>query len=99
MNPVARIAESHGKDLPLAWLREIGYSTLFGPDIAPGEPEAERSVARNHPQTPSETSDSPAQSGYPTGCERDCPAKSPAPKFSLVSWQQSYVPQDARGWD
>lgn len=26
----------------LEWLAEIGYSTAFGPDIAPGEPAAER---------------------------------------------------------
>ena len=43
MNPVARIAESHVEDLTLAWLRELGYSILFGPDIGPGERSAERS--------------------------------------------------------
>lgn len=40
--PAARIAESHVEEHALAWLRELGYTTLFGPDIAPGEPKAER---------------------------------------------------------
>jgi type I restriction enzyme R subunit len=39
--PAARIAESHVEEHALAWLRELGYTTLFGPDIAPGEPKAE----------------------------------------------------------
>ncbi len=38
----ARIAESHVEEHTLAWLRDLGYTTLFGPDIAPGEPKAER---------------------------------------------------------
>ncbi|MDD1724727.1 MAG: type I restriction endonuclease subunit R, partial [Methanospirillum sp.] len=40
--PAARIAESHLEEHTLAWLRELGYTTLFGPDIAPGEARAER---------------------------------------------------------
>ena len=40
--PAARIAESQVEEHTLAWLRELGYTTLFGPDIAPGEPRAER---------------------------------------------------------
>ncbi len=40
--PAAKIAESHVEEHTLAWLRELGYTTLFGPDIAPGEPGAER---------------------------------------------------------
>ncbi len=36
------IAESHVEEHALAWLRELGYTTLFGPNIAPGEPRAER---------------------------------------------------------
>jgi len=40
--PAARIAESHVEEHALAWLRELGFTTLFGPDIAPGEPGAER---------------------------------------------------------
>lgn len=40
--PAAKIAESHVEEHALAWLRELGYTTLFGPDIAPGEPRAER---------------------------------------------------------
>jgi type I restriction enzyme R subunit len=39
--PAARIVESHVEDHTLAWLRDLGYTTLFGPDIAPGEPKAE----------------------------------------------------------
>ncbi len=40
--PVAHIAESHLEEQNLALLRELGYATLFGPDIGPGEPAAER---------------------------------------------------------
>lgn len=40
--PAARIVESHVEEHTLAWLRDLGYTTLFGPDIAPGEPKAER---------------------------------------------------------
>ena len=43
MTPAAaRIAESHVEEHTLAWLRDLGYTTLFGPDIAPGEASAER---------------------------------------------------------
>ena len=40
--PTARLAESHVEEHTLAWLRELGYSTLFGPDIAPDTLAAER---------------------------------------------------------
>jgi len=36
------IAESHVEVHTLAWLRELGYSTLFGPDIAPDTTTPER---------------------------------------------------------
>ncbi len=40
MTPAAaRIAESHVEENALAWLRELGYTILFGPDIAPGNPK------------------------------------------------------------
>ena len=42
MTPAARLAESDVEEHTLAWLRDLGYTTLFGPDIAPGEPAAER---------------------------------------------------------
>jgi type I site-specific deoxyribonuclease, HsdR family len=42
VTPAIRIAESHLEDHTLAWLRDLGYTTLFGPDIAPGEARAER---------------------------------------------------------
>ncbi|MGH7995016.1 MAG: type I restriction endonuclease subunit R [Opitutaceae bacterium] len=35
-------AESVVEDAALSWLREIGFEVLHGPDIAPGEKEAER---------------------------------------------------------
>lgn len=41
--PTARLAESDLEEHTLAWLRELGYATLFGPDIAPDEVAAERS--------------------------------------------------------
>ncbi len=34
--------ESVVEEATLDWFRELGYATLFGPDIAPGEPNAER---------------------------------------------------------
>jgi type I restriction enzyme R subunit len=34
--------ESVVEDATLEWFRELGYSTIFGPDIAPDEPGAER---------------------------------------------------------
>ena len=41
--PAARLAESHVEEHTLAWLRELDYTILFGPDIASGELAAERS--------------------------------------------------------
>ena len=38
-----RFAESVVEDAALAWLEALGYSVLHGPDIAAGEPGAERS--------------------------------------------------------
>ena len=35
--------ESHVEAAALAWLEELGFAVLHGPDIAPGEPAAERS--------------------------------------------------------
>lgn len=35
--------ESHVEDAALAWLKSLGYAVLHGPDIAAGEPAAERS--------------------------------------------------------
>jgi type I restriction enzyme, R subunit len=36
------LTESHVEDAALAWFGELGYTVLHGPDIAPGEPLAER---------------------------------------------------------
>ena len=36
------IADSHVEEAALSWLGELGYSIVHGPDIAPGEPAAER---------------------------------------------------------
>lgn len=44
----AVLKESVVEQAALGWLRELGYATLFGPDIAPGEPAAERAVAQAH---------------------------------------------------
>ncbi|MGD1004613.1 MAG: hypothetical protein ABR887_04260 [Methanoregulaceae archaeon] len=38
----ARLAESHVEEHTLVWLRELGCITLFGGDIAPEMPAAER---------------------------------------------------------
>jgi type I restriction enzyme, R subunit len=37
------LSESAAEAAALSWLRELGYDALHGPDIAPGEPAAERS--------------------------------------------------------
>ena len=37
------ITESIVEDAALAWLEALGYAVLHGPDIAAGEPGAERS--------------------------------------------------------
>ncbi len=34
--------ESVGEQAALAWLESLGYTILSGPEIAPGEPQAER---------------------------------------------------------
>ncbi len=39
---MANIAESHVEEAALAWLENLGYEVKSGPDIAPGEPLAER---------------------------------------------------------
>ena len=36
------ITESVVEEAALAWLESLGYTILFGPEIAPGEPQAER---------------------------------------------------------
>jgi type I restriction enzyme, R subunit len=36
------LTESHVEEAALAWFGELGYTVLHGPDIAPGEPLAER---------------------------------------------------------
>jgi len=41
--PAARLAESDLEEHALEMLRALGFTTFFGPDIAPGEPGAERS--------------------------------------------------------
>jgi len=41
--PERYVTESVVEEAALEWLRGLGYATLFGPDIAPGEPRAERS--------------------------------------------------------
>jgi type I restriction enzyme R subunit len=38
-----RLSESHVEDAALVWLQDLGYTTIFGPDIAPDMPGAERS--------------------------------------------------------
>lgn len=41
-NPVPRFTESEVESAALEWFAELGYQVLNGPDIAPGEPGAER---------------------------------------------------------
>ena len=41
---VGRFTESVVEDAALAWLSSLGYKVLHGPDIAAGEPGAERSA-------------------------------------------------------
>lgn len=38
----ARMVESEVEDAALAWLQSLGYGVRYGPDIACGEPDAER---------------------------------------------------------
>lgn len=40
---MATFTESIVEDAALAWLEALGYAVLHGPDIAAGEPAAERS--------------------------------------------------------
>lgn len=67
----ARINESHIEKHMLDWLRDLGYTTLFGPDIGPGEKSAERvdwhdvvlkhrlssAIARLNPDIPTDARD------------------------------------------
>lgn len=75
MTHAARLAESHVEEHTLAWLRELGYSTLFGPDIAPDTLAAERknygdvilrdrfmqAIARLNPEIPADVLDEAAR--------------------------------------
>ena len=38
------LSESMVEDAALEWFGKLGYTILHGPDIAPGEPEAERAT-------------------------------------------------------
>ena len=40
-----RITESVVEEATLAWLEELKYSVFYGPDIAPGEPNAGRACS------------------------------------------------------
>ncbi len=40
----ARFTESIVEEAALAWLEGLGYTILHGPEIAPGEPFAERVI-------------------------------------------------------
>ena len=40
---MSQLTESVVEDAALAWLEALGYAVLHGPDIAAGEPGAERS--------------------------------------------------------
>jgi type I restriction enzyme R subunit len=65
---MAHLTESEIESAALAWLSALGYQTLFGPEIAPGEPAAERenygqvvlerrlrdALARLNPQVPAD---------------------------------------------
>ncbi len=42
-NRLSAFSESVVEDAALAWLQALGYAVLHGPDLAAGEPEAERS--------------------------------------------------------
>ena len=71
MGRVSGLNESHVEAATLAWLGELGFAVKHGPDIAPGEAEAERgdygqvvlegdlrdALARLNPQLPTETLD------------------------------------------
>jgi len=39
---IKRITESTVESAALTWFEGLGYKVLYGPDIAPGEPKAER---------------------------------------------------------
>ena len=39
---MANFIESVVEEAALEWLRDLGYTTRYGPAIAPGEPDAER---------------------------------------------------------
>lgn len=39
---LSRFTESIVEDAALCWLNDLRYSVLQGPEIAPGEPKAER---------------------------------------------------------
>ncbi len=43
---MSRFTESHVEDAALAWLAGLGWGCAYGPDIAPGEPNAERADYR-----------------------------------------------------
>jgi type I restriction enzyme R subunit len=65
---MAHLTESEIESAALSWLSGLGYQTLFGPDIAPGEPAAKRehygqvvlerrlrdALARLNPQVPAD---------------------------------------------
>ncbi len=65
--------EDHVEWAALAWLESVGWRIVNGPEIAPGEPDAEResheqivlerrlrdALARNNPSLPSEGSTTP----------------------------------------
>ena len=42
---MVKFTESTVEEATLQWLKELGYAVLHGPEIAAGEPAAERNMA------------------------------------------------------
>lgn len=45
---MSTFTESVVEEAALDWLADLGYTILHGPDIAPGEPFAERDDCQSH---------------------------------------------------
>ena len=93
-----QLNESTVEEAALSWFEELGYAVLHGPDIAPGEPEAEReafdevilaerlrdAIDALNPNIPARS----PRGGLPQG---------PAPRLAFAGREQPGLPRDAAG--
>ena len=94
---VMAFSESIVEQAALAWLETLGYTILSGPDIAPGELQAERDEYRQVVlERRSSAGASTPQSANADRCARRCVPETDPPGLPIVGRQQPHRPPISR---